>query len=159
MNQNSSIEICKILNLSQQRLRGWVTDTLNFFKPSIKQSGGSGQKAIYSYSDLLSYATFQYLIEVLAMDRNLAIKIVNQIRKHLKRSFNDYFIVSLESVPNDKKSRRVLVSKVDPLNQSEFLMTFFNDSNEPLTGSWEANIIINLHQIKTYIDRRIKEIG
>ncbi len=155
----STIDISKILRIDRARFRGWA-DTKLFIEPSVQLSKGRGYKALYSYLDLLSIAVFQYLITVEELPRKRAVSIMRAAQGLLNQcgagtDFADYLVVTSKIVVNSENAGakifeyELAATKVDLLECNKKI------TDEP----WLFQFIVNLHQIKTYIDRRIKEIG
>lgn len=166
----SSIDVTKILNIQRQRLRGWTEDTLGFFKPSIQESGGPGQKALYSTGDIFSFALFQDLIEGAQLDRKTAATFVNSCREKIQtdKDWLDITYISIRTTVHNEDTNIAIViyRETDPgldeclkvQYKNSFTIKKDDGSLEQVELPWKKNYIVNFQEVCEMVKNGIKDL-
>ena len=76
MNEYSTFDIIRILDIPRERLQDWMNR--NFIIPSIRKAEGKGTKNVFSRNDLYGIELFSFLI-----NNGIKRKVASSLIKHL----------------------------------------------------------------------------
>lgn len=154
MEQFSTLDIVRILNIPRERLREWLTR--GFIRPSIQQARGQGTKALFSREDLYLVGMFRDLIGSGLSRESASVYAHESKRTEFLRA--KYLVLGYEIYRNqtwintktgkpDKKKRDARIADVKFIKDEVGLQKLFT-SKIP----WDHIFIVNLEKLK-------KEIG